>query len=157
MQSAALSHPVYDVAFVERLLASYAHFLSTPLVPAHVPAERAAAWLYADAPFAVLAHDASADPLFRYANLHAQRCFERSWSELVGIPSRLSAPAHEREDRAALLADVAAHGYSTAYRGLRVAKSGRRFWIEQTELWNVLDADGTRLGQAALFRSTSPA
>ena len=52
---------------------------------------------------------------------------------------------------------VARIGFATGYRGVRIAKSGRRFWIEQGTLWNVLDHAGIRIGQAACFRATAPA
>lgn len=146
----------HDPAFVAALLASHERLLGTPLVPAEVLPEHAAQWLYEQAQFAVLAHDTQADPVFVYANRHAQRCFERDWHELVGLPSRLSAEAPERDERAALLAQVQLQGFSRDYRGLRVARSGRRFWIEQAVLWNIQAPDGHALGQAAAFARTRP-
>jgi hypothetical protein len=62
-----------------------------------------------------------------------------------------------REERAALLAAVARDGFASGYRGLRVAKSGRRFWIEDVTVWNVLDDEGRFIGQAAAYHHTSPA
>lgn len=146
----------YDPVFVQALIASYAKALSEPLIPARVAPENWSAWLYEQADFAVLAHDTAEDPVFVYANLEAQRCFERAWPEIVGLPSRLSAEAPNRAERAAMLARVAEEGYSRDYRGIRVARSGRRFWIERGIIWNVWAADGTRLGQAATFRGTTP-
>jgi MEKHLA domain len=151
-----MSEP-YDPALVAALLASHQRLLGTPLVPPELAAPEAARWLYELADFAVLAHDTRADPVFVYANQYAQRCFERGWEELVGMPSRLSAQAPERAERAALLAQVQQHGCSRDYRGIRVARSGRRFWIEQARLWNVHAADGSALGQAASFSHTRPA
>ena len=151
-----MTSPVYDPRFVEALLASHATLLRESLVPAHVRAAEACAWLYEHAPFAVLAHDTQADPHFVYANLHAQRCFERPWHEFVGMPSRLSAEAPDRAERAAALAQVAECGFTRDYHGVRVARSGRRFRIEDCALWNVRDASGARIGQAATFRRTSP-
>jgi hypothetical protein len=142
----------YDLGFVDALLTSYATLLSEPLVPAGVAPADAAAWLYETTEFAVLAHDTQDDPRFVYANLEAQRRFERPWEELVGMPSRLSAEAPERAERAAMLAQVAQHGFSRDYRGLRVASSGRRFWIERGIIWNVRGPDGAPWGQAASFR-----
>jgi hypothetical protein len=146
----------YDPVLVDALLRSYGAALSEPLVPAHVAPADAVAWLYEQADFALLAHDAQPDPRFVYANLEAQRCFERTWDELIGMPSRLSAEAPERVERAAMLAAVAERGFSRDYRGVRVAKSGRRFWIEQGIIWNVRSPSGALLGQAALFRRTTP-
>lgn len=115
------------------------------------------AFLYADAPFCLLAHDAGEDPRFVFANCAAQRCFEYSRDELIGLPSRLSAGPDDRDERARLLSSVAERGYAEGYRGLRVAKSGRRFWIEDVTVWNVLDAQGRFQGQAAVYRHTRPA
>jgi hypothetical protein len=149
--------PVYDAAFVEHLLASYLQLTSKRLVPAYVAAQDAARWLYEEAEFAVLAHDTAADPRFVYANRFAQRCFELECCEIVGMPSRLSAEPAAREERAAALSAVATQGYATNYRGVRIAKSGRRFWIEHGTLWNVLAPDGLSIGQAASFATTTPA
>lgn len=147
----------YELAFVEALLTSYSAALHEPLAPGYDDLASAAAWLYAEADFAVLAHGTQDDPLFVYANIEAQRRFEGSWDELVGIPSRLSAEAPERAERAAMLAQVERRGFTRGYRGLRVARSGRRFWIEQGIVWNVYGPGGARWGQAASFRETTPA
>ena len=70
-------------------------------------------------------HNTDADPKFIYANRCAQTCFEYSWDELIGLPSRLSAEAPERAERQALLDAVAKNSFMSGYRGIRVAKSGR--------------------------------
>lgn len=108
-------------------------------------------WLYQAAPFAVLAHDRSEDPRFFYANRQAQVCFEYSWEEFVGMPSRLSAEAPDREERQRLLDSVTTKGFIDNYRGLRIAKSGRRFWIEDATVWQLVSPDGENVGQAAMF------
>jgi hypothetical protein len=136
-----------DPGFVRLLLDSYLRFVGTPLVER----ESAAAWLYEDAPFGLLAHDADPDPRFVYANRTAQGCFEYGWAEFAGLRSRLSAEPDRQTDRNRLLADVEANGFSTGYRGQRIAKSGRRFWIEDVTMWNLVDDTGLRVGQAALF------
>jgi len=104
-----------------------------------------------DAPFVVLAHDTAADPRFTYANRTAQRLFEMPWSEIVGLPSRLSAEAPAREERQRLLEQVATRGYIDDYSGVRISKSGRRFRILRATVWNVHDRLGRPLGQAATF------
>jgi hypothetical protein len=142
----------YDVKFIEALLAAYELALSESLVPAHVAATDAVAWLYGEAELAVVAHDTQPDPCFVYANVAAQRCFERPWAQLVGMPSRFSAEAPERGARAAMLEQVARFGFLRDYRGVRISGSGRRFWIEGGVIWNVRRADGALWGQAACFR-----
>lgn len=127
---------------------SYARFMGRPLVPSSTDG---AAWLYHQAPFAVLAHDSGADPRFIYANKTAQRCFEYSWNELIGMHSRLSAEEPAQAERQRLLGLVTRDGFVTNYRGLRIAKSGRRFWILDGTVWQLHDEHGLRRGQAAMF------
>jgi PAS domain S-box-containing protein len=135
-----------DPDFFAVLTGSYARRLGEALVPAGADA----AWLYEAAPFAVLAHDGGADPRFTYANRTALACFGYSRDELVGLPSRLSAEAPERAERQRLLDAVARDGFTRGYRGLRIARDGRRFWIERAVVWQ-LDRDGMPVGQAATF------
>lgn len=139
--------PALDPALFHLITTSFARTVGRPLVDQG----QDAAWLYADAPFALLAHSAAADPLFVYANRTAQRCFEYSFDELLTIPSRMSAEAPNREERQRLLDAVARDGFIDNYRGLRIAKSGHRFWIESAIVWELTDDNGTRRGQAAMF------
>lgn len=138
-----------DPAFFDLLTGSYARLFGAPLVPPG----KDASWLYREAPFVVLAHGTDPDPLFIYANRCAQACFEYSWDEFLALPSRLSAEPIDRAERQRLLDQVARTGFLSGYRGIRVAKSGRRFLIEDGAVWELIDHAGTRHGQAATFRS----
>ncbi|HET7210559.1 MAG TPA: MEKHLA domain-containing protein [Methyloceanibacter sp.] len=138
-----------DPAFFDLLTGSYARLVGAPLVPPG----KDASWLYREAPFVVLAHGTDPDPLFIYANKCAQACFEYSWDEFLALPSRLSAEPIDRAERQRLLDQVARTGFLSGYRGIRVAKSGRRFLIEDGVVWELIDRAGTRHGQAATFRS----
>ncbi|MFF3444412.1 MEKHLA domain-containing protein [Streptosporangium sp. NPDC002721] len=133
--------------FLDLLADSHLRLVGTPLTGP----ETATRWLHEDAPFGLLAHDAADDPRFTYANATAQRCFEYEWEEFVGLPSRLSAEPDRREDRQRLLDTVHRDGFATGYRGRRIARSGRRFWIEDVTMWNLVDGDGVLVGQAATF------
>lgn len=141
-----------DTDFAKLLSESYARLTKARLVPVE-RAGMAARWLYDEAPFCLLAHNLGPDPRFVYGNRAAQACFGYSWEELIGLPSRLSAEAPNRAERQALLERVASEGYATGYHGLRIAKSGRRFWIEDGTVWQVIDASGVHHGQAAMFSS----
>jgi PAS domain-containing protein len=142
-----------DHALYTLLSESYLRLAGTRLVPSGC----GAAWLYGQAPFALLAHDTSPDPRFIYANLAAQTCFEYSWSEIIGLPSHLSAVPADRAERQQLLDAVRRDGLMRGYHGVRVAKSGRRFRIENGILWQLIDARGIDHGQAALFYGESNA
>lgn len=146
-----------DPAFAELLLSSHLRLVGEPLCPAVRDIGRdAGRWLYEQAPFGLLAHDTSADPRFVYANSTAQDCFGYSWDEFVGLPSRLSACPDGQEDREAFVRAVTAHHFATGYRGIRVGKSGRPFWIEDVTMWDLMDTSGRIHGQAAVLRSWSP-
>jgi PAS domain-containing protein len=110
-----------------------------------------AAFLYGQAPFCLLAHDGAADPCFIYANEAAQACFGYAWEEFLRLPSRLSAEAPEQGERQRLLEAVRGRGFIENYRGVRIAKSGRRFLIENAVVWELVDEAGVRHGQAAMF------
>ena len=138
-----------DPQFFAVLTGSYARLVGAPLVPPGKDPD----WLYRYAPFAVVAHNTDPDPMFIYANKAAQTCFEYSWEEFTSLPSRLSAEAPDRAERQSLLDEVALKGFLLGYRGVRVAKSGRRFIISGGVVWELLDEDGVRHGQAATFRS----
>jgi PAS domain-containing protein len=144
-----------DREFFSLLSHSYARLLGKPLVPAQVPIEDAARWLYESAPFGVLAHNTEADPVFVYGNLTAQKLFEYDWDELTALPSRLSAEAPDRDERQAFLEQVQRDGFVAAYRGMRVTRSGKRFWIENAVVWQLRDDTGAHRGQAALIPATS--
>jgi PAS domain-containing protein len=142
-----------DPAFFALLASSYALSVGRPLV---VDGQDAA-WLYNDAPFAVLAHNTAPDPVFVYANRTAQACFEYGRDEFITLPSRLSAEAPNRAERQLLLDAVTRDGFISEYRGMRIARSGRRFWIEGGTVWQLIDEAGTPRGQAALFTSWTDA
>ena len=105
-----------------------------------------------EAPLAVVAHGTEADPIFFFGNRAALAAFEVTVEQFTAMPSRLSAEAPQREERQALLDRVSAHGFIDDYRGIRISTSGRRFEIAGAVVWNLVDADGVRRGQAAAFR-----
>ncbi|MGR8947419.1 MAG: MEKHLA domain-containing protein [Gammaproteobacteria bacterium] len=99
----------------------------------------------------VVSHGIEKDPIFNYANRLAMELFEMSWTEFVAMPSRLSAEAPHRDERARLMRTVATQGFIDNYSGVRISKSGKRFMIEAATVWNVTDTDGKYCGQAATF------
>jgi hypothetical protein len=73
-------------------------------------------------------------------------------STMPSTAPRLSAEAPNRGERQAFLNDVLRLGFVDDYTGLRITKSGRRFWVEAATVWNLIDAGGNLRGQAALLR-----
>lgn len=146
----------YQAAHALLIATSHLRLLGRELLPADGDPGEFARRLY-HAPCVVLAHDTAADPVFFYANLAAQRLFERSWREMVRLPSRLSAEPLLREERQRLLAGVAQRGYIDDYAGVRISATGKRFRIARATVWNLLDAAAKPLGQAATFSAWEPA
>jgi hypothetical protein len=103
------------------------------------------------APFVVVSHGTEADPVLNYGNQAALDLWEITWEELTRTPSRLTAEAPNREERARLLAVVTSHGFMDNYSGIRISRSGRRFRIDQAIVWNLFNAEGQYCGQAATF------
>ncbi len=104
-----------------------------------------------EAPFVVVSHGTEADPVLNYGNAAALALWEMSWEELTRTPSRLTAEAPNREERARLLAAVTSCGFIDDYSGVRIAKSGRRFRIHRATVWNLLTEKDDPCGQAAMF------
>ncbi|MGH6737122.1 MAG: MEKHLA domain-containing protein [Methyloceanibacter sp.] len=138
-----------DPAFFDLLAGSYRRLVGSE--PPFLAAGADARWLYEEAPACVLAHDTEPDPRFIYANKAAQHLFGYPWHEIVGLPSRLSAEAPEQDERQRLLDAVARDGFATGYSGVRIAKSGRRFRIEDGVLWQLKERAGALRGVAATF------
>ena len=104
-----------------------------------------------DAQCAILSHDTQDDPILCFGNRYVLRAFETDVESLLAMPSRLTAEAPKREERQALLNRVSADGFIDDYAGVRISAKGHRFMIEQAIVWNVIDEQGVRHGQAATF------
>ena len=117
--------------------------------PALSPSEQARqVW---EAPFSVVSHNVAEEPIFNYGNQTALRLFAMSWEEFTRLPSRQSAEPVHQAQRARLFEIVKAQGYIDDYRGVRIAKTGRRFWMENATVWTLHDEQGVLYGQAAMF------
>lgn len=143
--------PQYRGAAVEARIAliatSFALLLGRPLVAATGDVIEAL-WRASDA---IVAHGTEADPVFFFGNAAALAAFEFDAAAFVRLPSRLSAEAPLRGERQALLDRVSREGFIADYAGTRIARSGRRFRIDNAVVWNLIDAQGERHGQAATF------
>jgi hypothetical protein len=136
------------------LLKSYRSLTGRDLLPPAASIEAAAEALF-NAPFVVLSHDPSHDPVFVYANRAALARFAMSLNEIIGLPSRYSAEPVARDERQRLLDCVTKQGYIDDYRGVRIAKNGKRFEVRNATVWNVVDECGNAIGQAAAFSEWS--
>ncbi len=148
-----MNEPWLSAAAVRRaavLAASLRHFTGRDLLaPAADPGEFARRLF--TAPFVVVAHGTETDPVLDYGNARALDLWEASWDELTRMPSRLTAEAPNREERARLLAQVTRQGFIDDYSGIRISTRGRRFRIARATVWNLRDEGGRPCGQAAMF------
>lgn len=141
----------YQVEHAERLRRSYHALTGRHLIDPALSPDAAAEALF-HAPFVVLSHDAAPDPILTYGNRAALDLFALTWEELIRMPSRYTAEAPDRAERARLLAEVATRGFIDDYAGVRIARTGNRFQIARATVWNLTDETGRRCGQAATFR-----
>lgn len=109
-----------------------------------------------EAPFVVVSHGVEADPVLNFGNRAALELWETTWEQFTQTPSRRTAEPVEQAERARMLAEADARGFIENYRGVRVSMTGRRFLVDRALVWNVVDADGRRRGQAATFGSWTP-
>ena len=157
-------HPFLDdyrqAAFLARhsylLMTSYHHWTGEQLIAHDKLADsKDAVQSLLDASFAIASHQAGDDPMFNYANHQALSLFKMTPEEMLGLPSRYSAEPMLREARAAFLHQVAMHGFIENYAGVRIAKDGGRFLIEQATVWNVVDVEFPLnvLGQGVIIKA----
>lgn len=134
-----------------RLLAdSYYHWTKQPLLAGVEDDVSLAKALY-EAPFVLVSHGTERDPIFNYANRCAQNLWKLSWEQFTVMPSRASAEPMEENRRQELLENAKKQGLIQNYQGTRQSSDGKRFYIIDVTLWNIINAQGQYLGQAAKF------
>jgi hypothetical protein len=101
--------------------------------------------------FALLTHDTNA--ILAYGNRFALDLWEMDWETLTRTPSRLTAPEEDRAARAEIMAAVERNGFTRAYSGRRVSRSGKCFLIENATVFTLIDEKGAGFGTGAFFKS----
>jgi hypothetical protein len=139
----------------QQLLNSFARFLQRELIPRSGDPLDEAERLF-ESPFVVVSHGTQSDPLLNYGNRTALKLWEIDIPSLLQMPSRLTAEAMHRDERARLLERTTRDGFVDDYRGIRISSTGQRFLIRQAIVWNVVNSDGDRAGQAATFSEWQP-
>lgn len=99
----------------------------------------------------LVSHNGAEDPILNYGNAKALSLWELNWDQFTQTPSRKTAEADLRERRAEMLAIAEKQGYFDGYEGIRISSTGRRFEIKNAVIWNVLNEQGQKIGQAATF------
>lgn len=143
------------IAWSQLLLISFHRWTGRHLLGGQgTPAEQAR--LLFVSPLVVVSHGVEADPVLNYGNQAALDLWEMPWMELIRTPSRRTAEPVNQAERAHFLQRVAERGYIDGYRGVRISARGRRFFIEEALVWNVITDAGHRVGQAAAFSRWRP-
>ncbi|CAM9553087.1 unnamed protein product [Ectocarpus sp. 12 AP-2014] len=92
------------------------------------------------------------DPIFIYGNAASLRTFGYTWEEFTALPSRKSCEENLRGEREELLTIVREVDENAPppqdFAGVRVTKTGESFRMSAA-VWNVKDAEGRLVGQAA--------
>lgn len=138
------------IAHTQLLLESYRHWLGRDLVDRSGDLDAQAERLF-EAPFVVVSHGTQADPILSYGNRTALNLWKLDIATLLATPSRQTAEPMHRDERARLLDRTSREGYVDDYEGIRIASDGRRFRIRDALIWNLIDARGDLVGQAATF------
>lgn len=138
------------IAHTKLLLDSFRHFVGRELIERSGDADRDAHILF-EASFVVVSHGTQDDPILNYGNQTALMLWEMDIPTLTSMPSRLTAEPMHRDERAQLMTRAARDGFVDDYRGIRISSSGKKFLIEQAIIWNLVDPEGHRSGQAATF------
>ena len=101
----------------------------------------------------VMAHNQDQDPCLNYVNAAALELWGNYWGEMIGMPSKLTAPEEEREKREHSLKQVNGRTSIENYKGVRVNSSGEYFIIDKARIWSILNEKGEVCGQAATFNA----
>jgi MEKHLA domain len=144
------------VLHTQYLLNSFRHWFERDLLSEQSADSAIAAHQLFCAPFVVLSHGTQTDPVLNYGNQTALDLWEMDWSDFTQMPSRLTAEPDLREVRSQLLATAAQQGYITDYQGIRISKTGQRFFIQNAIIWRVFNEEGVVCGQAATFKHWEP-
>ena len=139
-------------ALVAKLLQSHQWAFQRPLIASarQQPLRLSCQELFACG-FPVLAHDGGPDPKLTYANAAALGLWDAPWDDLVGLPSRLTAPTAEQAERSLALNKAKSEDAIEGYSGIRISRKGRRFMIQNARIWTLWDEQQHACGQAASF------
>lgn len=143
------------VAHTQIMLNSFRFFVGRELIERTGNAEEEARIVF-EAPFVVVSHGTQDDPILNYGNKTALTLWEMEIPTLTSTPSRLTAEPMHRDERAQLMSRAARDGFVDDYRGIRISRSGKRFLIERAIIWNLVNPEGHRVGQAATFSNWKP-
>ena len=142
-----------SLIIVEQVIRSYQSAFGKDLFnyPVGAISELKLAELLFSMEYPLLAHDNSIDPCITYANATALKLWGKCWAEMIGMPSKLTAPREEWAQRDTALKKATKIKAIQNYEGVRINSQGSRFLIKGAEIWSLLDRNDKYCGQAATF------
>ena len=99
--------------------------------------------------FPIASHDTNG--FFNYLNKAALSLFKVTKDQVIGRSTTMTAPKSEQKQRNELLNQVNSHGFIDNYKGIRVTSDGELFQIEDATIWNVVDKNSHKMGQAVII------
>lgn len=138
----------------QRLVSSFQYWTGKSLLANFSPipkTPKAIAQQLFYAPFVLLSHGIEDDPVFNYGNRLALKLWEIDWQDFIGMPSRLTAEPVVQTEREKLLAETREKGFMNNYQGVRISSQGKKFFVVNAIIWNVIDDQKVHCGQAAMF------
>lgn len=140
------------VAWSRLLVNSYARVTGRDLLGEVRPQndEDAAVALF-NVPAIVVSHRLEAEPVLNYGNAAALHRWQMTWADFVRTPSSATAEPAHRAERLAAFTRVREFGFVDDYAGVRIDAHGNRFMMHDATIWEVVDANGVRHGDAATF------
>ncbi|ORY43532.1 hypothetical protein LY90DRAFT_703704 [Neocallimastix californiae] len=110
---------------------------------------------YYNCSIALVSHDGTPskgdEPIFNYGNKFALEKFGYDIDEWCKLPSKYSAEREEQTERDILLKETEEKGFAKEYNMRRISKTGEIFYAKECIVWNLVDANGQLIGQAATF------
>ena len=97
----------------------------------------------------IASHDSNG--FFNYLNKAALSLFKVTKDQVIGRSTTMTAPKSEQKQRNELLNQVNSHGFIDNYKGIRVTSDGELFQIEDATIWNVVDKNSHKMGQAVII------
>ena len=97
----------------------------------------------------IASHDTNG--FFNYLNKAALSLFKVTKDQVIGKSTTMTAPKSEQKQRNELLNQVNSHGFIDNYKGIRVTSDGELFQIEDATIWNVVDKNSHKIGQAVII------
>lgn len=136
--------------FVRHILTSYKNYYGEELLDASTDDFLKNCF---SAPFVLVSHNNEEDPIFKFGNQMGLDLWELTWDDFTKTFSKQTAETELQENRKKSLDEVAKNGFISAYSGIRISSTGKRFRIEDVKIWNVLDDNQQKIGQAASFKN----